>query len=342
MALFLQIYLGAQIYFSEGPDKFAANLLEVAPTLSTAVPRLFEVLYDRIRIQIKNSGKLLQFAFNRTIKLGKKNLFNELNLIEKIEHYTYCKLIRNRITKRLGGRLSAFISGGSALNPDIGYFFLSLGVQIIQGYGQTEASPLISANPPIKVKIETVGPPIKGVEVKLSEEGELLVKGEGVMKGYWKQEKETSETIINGWLHTGDLADIDEDGYITIKDRKKEIIVNSGGDNIAPVRPEASLTFQDIILQAMVSGDRRPYLVALIVVDSEISKNLSEEELNNEVSNAVKKANENLSQIEKIKKYIIVDEPLSTDNGMLTPTMKIRRHMVNEVYGEQLNNLYKK
>ena len=170
----------------------------------------------------------------------------------------------------------------------------------------------------------------------------MLVKGEGVMKGYWKQEKETSETIINGWLHTGDLADIDEDGYITIKDRKKEIIVNSGGDNIAPVRPEASLTFQDIILQAMVSGDRRPYLVALIVVDPEISKNISEEELNNEVSNAVKKANENLSQIEKIKKYIIIDEPFSTDNGMLTPTMKIRRHMVNEVYGEQLNNLYKK
>ena len=162
------------------------------------------------------------------------------------------------------------------------------------------------------------------------------------MKGYWKQEKETSETIVDGWLHTGDLADIDEDGYITIKDRKKEIIVNSGGDNIAPVRPEASLTFQDIILQAMVSGDRRPYLVALIVVDPEISKNISEEELNNEVSNAVKKANENLSQIEKIKKYIIADEPFSTDNGMLTPTMKIRRHMVNEVYGEELNNLYKK
>ena len=162
------------------------------------------------------------------------------------------------------------------------------------------------------------------------------------MKGYWKQEKETSETIIDGWLHTGDIADIDEDGYIIIKDRKKEIIVNSGGDNIAPVRPETSLTFQDVILQAMVIGDRRPYLVALIVVDPEISKNKSEEELNIEVSNAVKRANENLSQVEKIKKYIIIDEPLSTDNGMLTPTMKIRRHMVNEVYGEQLNNLYKK
>ena len=342
MAIFLQIYLGAQIYFAEGPEKFAANLLEVSPTLSTAVPRLFEVLYDRIRIQIKNSGKLLQFAFNRTVNLGKKNLFNELNFIEKIEHNTYCKLIRNRITKRLGGRLSAFISGGSALNPDIGYFFLSLGVQIIQGYGPVSASPLISANPPVKVKIETVGPPIKGVEVKLSDDGELLVKGDGVMKGYWKQEKETSETIIDGWLHTGDLADIDNDGYISIKDRKKEIIVNSGGDNIAPVRPEASLTFQDIILQAMVSGDRRPYLVALIVTEPEMVRDMSEEDIEKEVSLAVKKANENLSQIEKIRQYIIINEPFSTDNGMLTPTMKLRRHMINENYGNQLDGLYKK
>ena len=342
MAIFLQIYLGAQIYFAEGPDKFAANLLEVTPTLSTAVPRLFEVLYDRIRIQIKNSGKILEFMFNRTIKLGKKNIFNQLNFFEKIEYYSYCSLVRKKISKRLGGKLSAFISGGSALNPDIGYFFLSLGVQIIQGYGQTEASPLISANPPSKIKIETVGPPVRGVEVKLSDEGELLVKGDGVMKGYWKQDKETADTIKDGWLYTGDLAEIDNDGYIIIKDRKKEIIVNSGGDNIAPVRPEASLTIQNIILQAMVTGDRRPYLVALIVVDPEQIKDKSEDQINNEVAVAVEKANEKLSQVEKVRRYIIIDEPFSTDNGMLTPTMKIRRHMVNEVYGEQLDGLYKK
>lgn len=342
MAIFLQIYLGAQIYFAEGPDKFAANLLEVTPTLSTAVPRLFEVLYDRIRIQIKNSGKILEFMFNRTIKLGKKKIFNQLNFFEKIEYYSYCSLVRKKISKRLGGKLSAFISGGSALNPDIGYFFLSLGVQIIQGYGQTEASPLISANPPSKIKIETVGPPVRGVEVKLSDEGELLVKGDGVMKGYWKQDKETADTIKDGWLYTGDLAEIDNDGYIIIKDRKKEIIVNSGGDNIAPVRPEASLTIQNIILQAMVTGDRRPYLVALIVVDPEQIKDKSEDQINNEVAVAVEKANEKLSQVEKVRRYIIIDEPFSTDNGMLTPTMKIRRHMVNEVYGEQLDGLYKK
>ena len=341
MAIFLQIYLGAQIYFAEGPDKFAANLLEVTPTLSTAVPRLFEVLYDRIRIQIKNSGKILEFMFNRTIKLGKKNIFNQLNFFEKIEYHSYCSLVRKKISKRLGGKLSAFISGGSALNPDIGYFFLSLGVQIIQGYGQTEASPLISANPPSKIKIETVGPPVRGVEVKLSDEGELLVKGDGVMKGYWKQDKETADTIKDGWLYTGDLAEIDNDGYIIIKDRKKEIIVNSGGDNIAPVRPEASLTIQNIILQAMVTGDRRPYLVALIVVDPEQIKDKSEDDINNEVALAVEKANEKLSQVEKVRRYIVINEPFSTDNGMLTPTMKIRRHMVNEVYGEQLDGLYK-
>lgn len=341
MAIFLQIYLGAQIYFAEGPDKFAANLLEVTPTLSTAVPRLFEVLYDRIRIQIKNSGKILEFMFNRTIKLGKKNIFNQLNFFEKIEYHSYCSLVRKKISKRLGGKLSAFISGGSALNPDIGYFFLSLGVQIIQGYGQTEASPLISANPPSKIKIETVGPPIRGVEVKLSDEGELLVKGDGVMKGYWKQDKETADTIKDGWLYTGDLAEIDNDGYIIIKDRKKEIIVNSGGDNIAPVRPEANLTIQNIILQAMVTGDRRPYLVALIVVDPEQIIDKSDDQINNEVAVAVEKANEKLSQVEKVRRYIIIDEPFSTDNGMLTPTMKIRRHMVNEVYGEQLDGLYK-
>ena len=342
LAIFLQIYLSSEIYFAEGPDKFAANLLETRPTLSTAVPRLFEVLYDRIRIQIKNSGKILELAFNRTVKLGKKNLFNKLNFFEKIEHHTYCSLIRKRISKRLGGKLVAFISGGSALNPDIGYFFLSLGVRIIQGYGQTEASPLISAVPPNKVKIETVGPPIKGVKVKLTEEGELLVKGDGVMKGYWKQEKETSETIIDGWLYTGDLADIDEDGFITIKDRKKEIIVNSGGDNIAPVRPESALTFQDIIHQAMVSGDRRSYLVAVIVTEPEIVKDMDEKDIEKNVANAVRAANENLSQIEKIRRYIIINEPFSTDNGMLTPTMKLRRHMINELYGEQLDSLYKK
>ena len=160
------------------------------------------------------------------------------------------------------------------------------------------------------------------------------------MKGYWKDEKATNEAIIDGWLHTGDIATISEDGYITITGRKKELIVNSGGDNIAPARPEASLTFQETIFQSMVIGDRRPYLVAVIVPEVEKTKNLTDEEINEIISSEVKKANEGLSSIEKIRKFVIAKEPFSTDNGLLTPTMKVKRHKVIEIYGETLDDLY--
>ena len=338
--LYLQIDLGSQIYFCEGPEKFSQNLLEVSPTLTTAVPRIFEVIHDRIKIQMKNQNPIIKFIFDRTVKVGIKKHYYGLNLLENIEYRTYTSLIRKKINKQLGGSLRAFVSGGAALNPEIGDFFISLGVKILQGYGQTEASPLISANRPENIKIETVGPAVKGVEAKLSEEGELIVKGDCVMKGYWKDEKATNEAIIDGWLHTGDIATISEDGYITITGRKKELIVNSGGDNIAPARPEASLTFQETIFQSMVIGDRRPYLVAVIVPDVEKTKNMTDEEINEIISSEVKIANEGLSSIEKIRKFIIAKEPFSTDNGLLTPTMKVKRHKVIEIYGETLDDLY--
>ena len=236
--------------------------------------------------------------------------------------------------------MRAFVSGGAALNPDIGNFFLALGIKILQGYGQTESSPLISANRPEKIRIDTVGPAVKGIEAKLGEDGELLVKGDCVMKGYWQDEKTTNETVINGWLHTGDIASIADDGFITITGRKKELIVNSGGDNIAPTRPEGSLTFQETIFQAMVEGDRRPYLVAIIVPEEDKISKLKDKEIHDLISSEVKKANENLSSIEKIRKFIIVRDPFSTDNGLLTPTMKIRRHKIKEMYGEELDDLY--
>jgi len=338
--LYLQIDLGSQIYFCEGPEKFSQNLLEVSPTLTTAVPRIFEVIHDRIKIQMKNQNRIIKFIFDRAVKVGIKKHYYGLNLLENIEYKTYTSLIRKKINKQLGGSLRAFVSGGAALNPEIGNFFISLGVKILQGYGQTEASPLISANRPENIKIETVGPAVKGVEAKLSKEGELIVKGDCVMRGYWKDEKATDEAIIDGWLHTGDIATISEDGYITITGRKKELIVNSGGDNIAPARPEASLTFQETIFQSMVIGDRRPYLVAVIVPDVEKTKNMTDEEINEIISSEVKIANERLSSIEKIRKFIIAKEPFSTDNGLLTPTMKVKRHKVNEIYGEILDDLY--
>ena len=338
--LYLQIDLGSQIYFCEGPEKFSQNLLEVSPTLTTAVPRIFEVIHDRIKIQMKNQNPIIKFIFDRAVKVGVKRHHYGLNLLENIEYRSYTSLIRKKINKQLGGSLRAFVSGGAALNPEIGDFFIGLGVKILQGYGQTEASPLISANRPENIKIETVGPAVKGVEAKLSEEGELIVKGDCVMKGYWKDEKATNETIVDGWLHTGDIATISEDGYITITGRKKELIVNSGGDNIAPARPEASLTFQETIFQSMVIGDRRPYLVAVIVPEVEKTKNMSDKEINEIISSEVKKANEDLSSIEKIRKFIIAKEPFSTENGLLTPTMKVRRHKVVEIYGETLDDLY--
>jgi len=338
--LYLQIDLGSQIYFCEGPEKFSQNLNEVSPTLTTAVPRIFEVIHDRIKIQMKNQNPVVKFIFNRAVEVGIKRHHHGLNLLENIEYRSYTSLIRKKINKQLGGNLRAFVSGGAALNPEIGDFFIGLGVKILQGYGQTEASPLISANRPDKIRIETVGPAVKGVEAKLTEEGELIVKGDCVMKGYWKDEKATSETIIDGWLHTGDIATISEDGFITITGRKKELIVNSGGDNIAPARPEAALTFQETIFQSMVIGDRRPYLVAVIVPEVEKTKSLDDKEINEIISSEVKKANEGLSSIEKIRKFIIAKEPFSTENGLLTPTMKVRRHKVFEIYGETLDDLY--
>ena len=338
--LYLQINLGSEIYFCEGPEKFSSNLLEISPTLTTAVPRIFEVIHDRIKIQIKSKGFLIRSIFNRSIKLGKKKLTNKINAFELIEYYSYGYLIRKKINRQLGGKLRAFVSGGAALNPDIGNFFLALNIKILQGYGQTEASPLISANRPENIKIETVGPAVKGVEVRIGDDGELLVRGDCVMKGYWRDEKTTNETIIDGWLYTGDIASIADDGFITITGRKKELIVNSGGDNIAPTRPEASLTFQETIFQAMVEGDRRPYLVAIIIPEKEKVSNLTDQEIDTLISKEVKKANENLSSIEKIRKFIVILDPFSTENGMLTPTMKVRRHKVKEMYGEALNDLY--
>jgi long-chain acyl-CoA synthetase len=289
---------------------------------------------------MKGKNLIIKTIFNRSVKLGLKKMFKKLNFIEIIEYYSYGSLIRNKINNQLGGKLRAFVSGGAALNPDIGNFFLALGIKILQGYGQTESSPLISANRPEKIRIDTVGPAVKGIEAKLGEDGELLVKGDCVMKGYWQDEKTTNETVINGWLHTGDIASIADDGFITITGRKKELIVNSGGDNIAPTRPEGSLTFQETIFQAMVEGDRRPYLVAIIVPEEDKISKLKDKEIHDLISSEVKKANENLSSIEKIRKFIIVRDPFSTDNGLLTPTMKIRRHKIKEMYGEELDDLY--
>ena len=253
------------------------------------------------------------------------------------------KLVRKKVRERLGGRLQYFVSGGAALNRDR-IFLLGLGINILQGYGQTEASLLISANRPGKIRIDTVGPAVGGVEVKIAEDGELLARGDCVMKGYWKDEAATARTIIDGWLHTGDIAEISEDGFISITGRKKDIIVNSGGDNIAPSRVEALLTIEPEIEQAMVDGDKRPWLAAVLVPSAEVKDAAKGDEaaIKAALQTAVDKANSRLSQIEKVRRFIIADEPFGTENGQMTPTLKAKRHIIREVYGDRIDSLYPK
>ena len=356
--LFFPISIGAQIYYAEGPDSLAQNLTEVRPSIMTAVPRLYEVLHDRILRGVTRHGGSKAKLFHDAVRLGIKRYEGQdkLSLTERLYDGLLSLLVRKKVAQRFGGRLKAFVSGGAALNPDIGKFFLALNIKLLQGYGQTEASPVVSANPPGRIKIHTVGPPLRGVEVKIAEDGEILVRGDLLMKGYWHDPDTTAATVIDGWLHTGDIGLIDQDGYIEITDRKKDIIVNSGGDNISPARLEGKLTLEPEILQAMVYGDKRPYLVAVVVPEESFitdwaSENGTSADLaaladnaafKKAIGNAVDRVNENQALIEKVRRFIIASEPFTTDNGMMTPTLKIRRHKIREKYYETLDALYGK
>jgi len=333
----------SEVWYCESADQIANNLAEVAPTLMTAVPRLYEVLHDRITRGIKAKGGVSEKLFRAAVRIGVKQIRNErLSVGEAMLNPVLDRLVRRKVKSRLGGRLNYFVSGGAALNPDIGEFFMALGVKILQGYGQTEASPLISANRPGQIKIASVGPAVRGVEVILSDDGEILTRGEMLMKGYWKDDEATAQTIQNGWLHTGDLGEVDDDGYITITGRKKDIIVNSGGDNIAPSRVEGVLTIEPEIEQVMVDGDKKPWLAAVVVPAPDLMQSSSGEAVQAAVAEAINRANQRLSKLEQVRRFLIADEPFTTDNGQMTATLKTRRHVIRAVYGEKLDALYPK
>ena len=355
---YFPITIGAQIYYAEGVESLLTNLAEVRPTIMTAVPRLYEAMHQRIRRGVEKQGGFKEKLFNLAVEIGTKRYKHpgSLTLKEKLLDIVCERLVRAKVRQRFGGRLKAFVSGGAALNPDIGVFFTALGLRLLQGYGQTEASPVISANPPGKVKIHTVGLPLKGVEVKIAGDGEILVRGELVMKGYWNDEEATASAIQDGWLHTGDIGQFDEDGYLEITDRKKDIIVLSGGDNLSPARVEGFLTLQPEIAQAMVYGDKRPALVALLVPDpdwlaewaqsngkpNDLSALADDPALAKALSGVIDQVNNSLSMLEKIRRFTIADAPFSTENGMMTPTLKIKRHVIKERYGSTLEALYNK
>ena len=339
---FLPIYIGAEIYFNENRDQIVNDLLSVKPTLMTAVPRLYEVLYKKINNQLLTKSKFSQKLFEKTITLGTKKYKKiKLSFLEELQNIILDKLVRKNFQKKFGGNLQAFISGGAALNEQVGLFFQSLGINILQGYGQTECSPLISCNPISKIKIDTVGVVIKGLQVKISNENEILVKGSSLMKGYWKDKKNTDKVLVNGWLHTGDLGSIDNDGYLKISGRVNEMIVNSGGENIAPVPIENLLLSYDEIEQVMIYGHNRPFLIA-IIIPNETLLSYNDNFLKENLQTILNNVNKNLSQTKKIRKFISSNEVFSTDNGQLTPTLKIRRHVIVNRYKDEINNLYKK
>jgi long-chain acyl-CoA synthetase len=341
---FFPMSIGAEIYYAEGADTLAANMIEARPTIMTAVPRLYETLHQRITLGIRKAGGIKEKMFNKTVGLGTRRYLDPASLgpIDRLVDGALDILVRNKVRGRFGGRLKALVSGGAPLNPEIGMFFTALGLQILQGYGQTETSPSVSVNRPSTMKLHTVGPPMKGVQVNIADDGEILVKGDLVMQGYWRNEDATRETIQDGWVHTGDIGIIDADGHLQITDRKKDIIVNSGGDNLSPQRIEGILSIEPEIAQAMVYGDKHPHLVAVLVADAEWAAGLaSDEEVSKALAAVMEKVNASLSNIETVRKFILADAPFTTDNGLLTPTMKIRRHKIKEIYGEQLEALYR-
>ncbi|RYE71189.1 MAG: long-chain fatty acid--CoA ligase, partial [Hyphomicrobiales bacterium] len=267
---FFPIGLGAEIYYSEGLEKLASNIEEVRPTLMVVVPRLFEVLRTRITKQVEKQGKFANYLLDRAVSIGNKAAKGRVPLTDTPTNLFLNATLRPKLSKKFGGRIKAMVSGGAPLNPEVGNFFASLGITFLQGYGQTESAPVISCNrPQAGLKMDTVGPPLEGVEVRIAEDGEILVRGELVMHGYWRNEEETARVLKDGWLHTGDIGLIDNKGRIQITDRKKDIIVNDKGDNVAPQKVEGMLTLQNEIVQAMIAGDKRPYMTAVIVPDPE-------------------------------------------------------------------------
>ncbi len=352
---FLPIGLGGQIYYAEGLEKLASNIEETRPTIMVVVPRLFEVLRARILKQIEKQGKVPQALLRRALALGAKDLAGGIPVWDLPMNALINHTLRPKIQQRFGGRLKAMVSGGAPLNPDIGVFFHAMGLTMLQGYGQTESAPVISCNrPKAGLKMDTVGPPLKGVEVRIADDGEILVRGELVMHGYWRNEAETARAIQDGWLHTGDIGEIDPQGRIRITDRKKDIIVNDKGENVSPQKVEGMLTLQPEIFQAMVSGDKRPHLVGLIVPDPEWA--IEWAQANDEhydmktlcdlpafrsaIMAAVDRVNAHVSTTEKVRKITLTPDGFSIDNEMLTPSLKIRRHVIRAHYGERLDALY--
>jgi long-chain acyl-CoA synthetase len=332
---FVQIVVGAQVYYAESIEKLIKNMGNCSPEIMTAVPRFYQNLHQKINTNFSKATGIKKILINQTIKLGNKKLNREqFSLIESLINFVCDLLVRKKIKEQFGGNLKAFISGGGALDKEVGYFLNAIGLPTLQGYGLTETSPVVSCNSINEIKVETVGKPFRGNLVKITNDGEILVKGENVMLGYWNNEEETNKVLKNGWLSTGDIGEFDGE-FLKITDRKKDIIITPGGDNISPIKIESDLNKSNFIEQSLVYGDNKPYLVCLIVLSSEY-KNIKNEEIQREIE----KINKNLSKIEKIKKFFVIEDQFTIENNMMTPTLKLKRYKIVKTYQNQLEKLF--
>ena len=332
---FVQIVVAAKVFYAESIDKLIKNMSDCSPEIMTAVPRFYQNLYQKINVSFSKTTGLKKLLVSQTVNLGKKKLNKEkLSLSEKFINFICEKLVRKKIKNQFGGSLKAFISGGGALDKEVGSFLNAIGLPTLQGYGLTETSPVVSCNHIDNIRVETVGPPFKGNLVKIADDGEILVKGENVMLGYWKNEKETNKVLKDGWLFTGDIGEFDGE-FLKITDRKKDIIITPGGDNISPVKIENDLNKLNFIEQSLVYGDGKPYLICLIVLSSQY-QDISKEKIQEEIE----KTNKNLSKIENIKKFIIVKDQFTIENGMMTPTMKLKRYKIIKNYQDDIEKLF--
>ena len=332
---FVQITVAARVFYAESIEKLIKNMNDCSPEIMTAVPRFYQNLYQKINASFNKATGVKKVLVQKMLNLGLKKIKKEpLSFIEKIQDGILEKIVRKKIKAQFGGSLKTFVSGGGALDKEVGFFLNAIGLPTLQGYGLTETSPVVSCNPINDIRVETVGPPFKGNEVKIAEDGEILVKGENVMLGYWNNKEETDKVLKDGWLHTGDIG-VFENNYLKITDRKKDILITPGGDNISPLKIENELVNSEIIDQAIVYGDNKPYLVALIVLNDE-KKSLTEQEIKKEIE----KVNNKLSKIENIKKFFSINEKFSIENGMLTPTLKLKRFKIVQKYKNSFEKLY--
>lgn len=351
---------GATIAYAESVETVAENLLEVRPTLVCSVPRLFERIHTRIARKIEKEPTLRKKIFYWAVKVGHDSMAaRRRKKNPPLLSFRYAladKLVFSKLRERTGGRIRYFVSGGAALPRDLAEFFEAVGILIMEGYGLTETSPVISVNMLDGYKFGSVGKPIPGVEVKISEDGEILTRGPHVMAGYYNDKKATEEMIDSeGWLHTGDIGMMDQDGYLYITDRKKHLFVSSGGKNIAPQPIENLFAANDFIDQFILIGDKRMYLTALIVPDYDALKEYADKngipykdkrelvnnhEISMMIEQKIQSTQKDLANFEKVRRFTLLEAPLTIESGELTPTMKIRRKAVEERYKDLIEAMY--